>query len=676
VRREARSRPGSPGWLAATAGVLALLAPGPAAPGWAARLPAAQLAPPGCPDAGRSGQVRALLVGVDDYREVDAAGRPYFAPLAGSANDAHLLAELLRRRGGAAQDVRLLVGRDATTDAFYAALNDLVAASRCGDFVVLHFSGHTWRGALALADASVRNGSGLLFEGELRRAVTALRNRGAFVLVHVDANLPEPLELDMGRGGRWRAAGGEGALDLAVDAGGFAGLYAGPFAFEQPVRLPRAGGGEEARVYGLFSFVTAAALGEDPAPTIRDLAHRIRARLVPRGRGSFQPAPVFESSEPDRVVLATGVAAPSAAAVPARLAPTKAPDARVEILAPRRTRGVTLVTPGALRVEGRVVPPDALAAVVVSGTQARLTGGGRFQADVQLRAGPQTVYAVAIFSDHSTATDSVEVQGGADEGGPEVAAGRSYVLAIGNSDYRHMARLRTPVADAGAVAELLRDRFGFETSLDLGEGRALPLILTDVGRREVFQALAQLRRRLGENDSLLVFYAGHGDRPRGASQAYWLPVDAEPDDHGNWISADDISSEVSLMNAGHVMIVADSCFSGGLLRGTAAPPPAARGERARWLAEVVRRRSRHLMSSGANEPVLDEGGRGHSVFARAFLEGLTAMPDDVFTGQQLFAARVQEPVAGRAGQTPQYGPILRSGHDGGDFVFRRVRGSR
>jgi hypothetical protein len=235
-----------------------------------------------------------------------------------------------------------------------------------------------------------------------------------------------------------------------------------------------------------------------------------------------------------------------------------------------------------------------------------------------------------------------------------------------------MARLRTPVDDAAAVAGLLHDRFGFETSLDLGEGGPLPLVLSDVGRRDVFQALAQLRRRLGENDSLLVFYAGHGDRPPGASQAYWLPVDAEPDDHGNWISADDIASEVSLMNARHVLIVADSCFSGGLLRDAGAPAPTPRGERDRWLAEVAGRRSRHLMSSGANEPVLDEGGRGHSVFARAFLEGLAAMPEQVFTGQQLFASRVQEPVAGRAGQTPQYGPILRSGHDGGDFVFRRA----
>ena len=337
---------------------------------------------------------------------------------------------------------------------------------------------------------------------------------------------------------------------------------------------------------------------------------------------------------------------------------------------------MTLVTSPAVQVKGQVTPVEAVAAVVVSGTQARLPGAGRFEADVNLKPGAQTVYAVALFADHSIATDSVDVSSGpAPE--PAAAAGRSYALVIGNGDYRHMSKLRTAPGDAAAVARLLESRFGFETTLPLGDGRSLSLVLRDVGRREVFGALAQLRRRLGENDSLVVFYAGHGDRPTRASQAYWLPVDAEPDDHANWISADDIASEIGLMNALHVLIVADSCFSGGLLRGTDGGPPAAsREERARYVEEMTRRRSRHLMSSGANEPVLDEGGGGHSVFARAFLAGLEAIPEDVFTAQQLFASRVQEPVAGKSGQTPQYGPVLRSGHDGGDFVFRRRPSSR
>ena len=665
-----------------------LAAPLPVLAAWGARLPSARLLPPTCEYSGKAGKVRALLVGINTYQDVDASGRPYFSPLAGSTNDAHLLAETLKRRvGPGPPELRLLLDREASSESFYGALDALIQASRCGDFVVIHFSGHTWRGALALADASVRSGSGLVFEAELRRAVTAIRNRGAFVLVHIDANTPEPLELDVGHGGRWRAEGArtEDVVELAIDAGGFAGFYAGPLAFEQKVDLPLAGGSKETRVYGLFSFSTAAALGQDPMPSIRTLADRIRGGMTPRGRPGLEPTPLFESTEPDRGALATGLTSrlgslstlpppaptrPAAQSAPAALVTLSAP-ARIEILQPRRTRGVTLVTSPAIQVRGRVTPPDAVAAVVVSGTQARLVGGGLFEADLQIKPGPQTLYAVALFADHSVATDSVQVSGGPVPD-PTAGVGSNYALVIGNGAYQHMPKLRTAVGDAEAVGELLRSRFGFQTSLPIGDTRPMSLVLKDVGRREVFGALAQLRRRLGENDSLLVFYAGHGDRPAKASQAYWLPIDAEPDDHANWISADDIASEVSLMNALHVLIVADSCFSGGLFRsGDATSPVTTREERTRYLEEMVKRRSRHLMSSGANEPVLDEGGGGHSVFARALLTGLEAMADDVFTAQQLFATRVQEVVAGKAGQTPQYGPVLRSGHDGGDFVFRR-----
>jgi hypothetical protein len=649
---------------------------------WEGRLPAAYQPAAPCEARGSGGKVRALVVGVDAYRELDATGRPYFTPLAGSANDAHLLAELLKRRGGgASQDVRVLIDAEANTDGFFGALNDLIEASRCGDFVLLHFSGHTWRGALALADASVRNGSGLVFEGELRRGVTALRNRGAFVLVHIDANLPEPLQLDVGRGARWRAAGGraDGGVELAVDAGGLAAFYAGPLAFEQKVVVSRPDAGQETRVYGLFSFATAAALGGGPLPAIRDLAERIRGGLSPRGRAGLAPAPIFESTEPDRPAFSTGLsvdAGTPASARPATKTPPPPPRpsvlaARIEISEPTRTRGVVLVSAPTVRVAGRIVPSEGIAAVVVHGTQARLLDGGRFEAQVELKPGLQTVYAVAVFADHSTATDSVELQGG-QQSAPVASAGRNFVLVIGNADYQHIPKLRTPGADAESVARLLRTRFGFATSLELDDGRSLSLVLKNVGRREVFAALSQLRRNLGAEDSLLVFYAGHGDRPERATQAYWLPVDAEPDDHANWISADDIASEIGLMNARHVLIVADSCFSGGLMRGAAPVAPTGESaERRRYLEEVSRRRSRHLMSSGANEPVQDEGGGGHSVFANAFLVGLEAMKEDAFTAQQLFSARIQESVAGKAGQTPQYGPIVRSSHDGGDFVFRR-----
>jgi len=79
------------------------------------------------------------------------------------------------------------------------------------------------------------------------------------------------------------------------------------------------------------------------------------------------------------------------------------------------------------------------------------------------------------------------------------------------------------------------------------------------------------------------------------------------------------------------------------------------------------------MASGGNEPVTDGGGSGHSVFARALLDGLRGMSERVFTAEELFHGYIKERVAGKSDQTPEYNPLRNSGHEVGDFVFVRVR---
>jgi len=89
---------------------------------------------------------------------------------------------------------------------------------------------------------------------------------------------------------------------------------------------------------------------------------------------------------------------------------------------------------------------------------------------------------------------------------------------------------------------------------------------------------------------------------------------------------------------------------------------------------MKRKSSRTLLASGGDEPVSDTGGKGHSVFAAAFIDGLKEMEQKVFTAEELYYEHVKERVAGNAEQTPEYNIIRNSGHSGGDFLF--VRGSK
>jgi hypothetical protein len=245
---------------------------------------------------------------------------------------------------------------------------------------------------------------------------------------------------------------------------------------------------------------------------------------------------------------------------------------------------------------------------------------------------------------------------------PVLSEGRYYALVIGNSSYLHVSPLKTAGEDARAVAEVLRQRYGFETTL-----------LLDADRQQVISALNFFRRGMDENANLLIYYAGHGYYDREADKGYWLPVDARPDDNANWISADDITTNTRVIPAQHILIVADSCYLGTSYRAaeatisTLSAPPT----REKYIEKMYTRKSRALMASGGNEPVEDGGGGKHSVFASAFLRGLSEMEPGTFTGTELFRGYVQESVAGRAKQTPEYNPLRNSGHDSGDFVFVR-----
>ena len=240
-----------------------------------------------------------------------------------------------------------------------------------------------------------------------------------------------------------------------------------------------------------------------------------------------------------------------------------------------------------------------------------------------------------------------------------LSLGSYYALVIGNNDYRYLNKLKTAVNDADAMAQMLRQHYGFVTKE-----------LRNATRDDIITAMVEYRRTLPENSNLLIYYAGHGQNDRDADEAYWLPVDAEKDNNQNWISADDITRDVRAIHSMHVLIISDSCYSGTLTRDADASINPR--ELSVFLTKMIKSRSRTLMSSGGDEPVADSGGgAGHSVFAGAILQGLSQIAGSQFTAAALFQT-IQPRVAGRSDQVPQYSLIRNSGHDSGDFVFSRL----
>jgi uncharacterized caspase-like protein len=341
---------------------------------------------------------------------------------------------------------------------------------------------------------------------------------------------------------------------------------------------------------------------------------------------------------------------------------TTAPS--ILLTSPNLTRSArTTVSTSQTTIIGKALDESGIVEVSVNGAMANLDREGNFSKNILLRFGDNPVELTAVDLYANVARLQFVIQRQADNALlaermiKRYKVGKYYAMVVGNNNYQYLPKLETAVKDATEVDKILKTKYGFETEL-----------LLDATRGDMLSTLSRLRKRMGPEDNLMIYYAGHGVFEEVAQEAYWLPVDAKEDDEANWIIAGSITAEMKRSPARHVLIVADSCYSGTLTR-SADVNLSSRRSREYFLKKMFQQSSRTLMASGGNEPVVDNGADGHSIFAYTFLRALREIDEPVFTAEELFYRFVKHSVAGQAEQTPVYSIIRNSGHDGGDFVF-------
>lgn len=244
--------------------------------------------------------------------------------------------------------------------------------------------------------------------------------------------------------------------------------------------------------------------------------------------------------------------------------------------------------------------------------------------------------------------------------------GRYYALVIGNRNYAQLENLQTPLNDAREIGSILENQYGFQVQL-----------LLDTDRLTVMKAINELHSVLTDKDNLLIYYAGHGSMINIGERdtGYWLPINADPPPNdASWVSNEFVSNHLGRIQAKRVLVIADSCY-GGLL--SSAPGHLFFGQNStstnsEYIKYKLPRRSRLLLSSGGDKPVIDEGGDNHSVFARELIDALRRNTG-VLSAPDLYAS-IRGPVKARAAanqfiQEPVYKSIKGAGHEVGDFFF-------
>jgi hypothetical protein len=192
--------------------------------------------------------------------------------------------------------------------------------------------------------------------------------------------------------------------------------------------------------------------------------------------------------------------------------------------------------------------------------------------------------------------------------------GKAWAVVIGIDEYEKVPRLKYAVADARSVAALL-EKQGFHVAALYDAQATRQAILSELGDKLV--------ERVGEDDRVLVFFAGHGETRKvksGKEMGYLLPVNGEQDSlAGTSLSMGLIRELSDALPSKHVLFLVDVCYGGVAGQQFRSLPPMTEA----YLKTITRERGRQLITAGGAEQQAMEGPEwGHSVFTHYLLEGL------------------------------------------------------
>ncbi|MFK8060867.1 MAG: hypothetical protein AB8B78_12345 [Polaribacter sp.] len=323
-------------------------------------------------------------------------------------------------------------------------------------------------------------------------------------------------------------------------------------------------------------------------------------------------------------------------------------------------RGFKIVEAKRIQVKGKATDADGIYEITINGIEANVSEDGSFTADVPLKYGKNDLVVKATDLKQASSTKTFTIKRKTNvivhnDEKLDIGFGKYYALIIGVSDYKDDSIVDLngePTKDADALGKLLVTKYNFN--------RENVTILKNPTENQIIKEFYNLRKNVGVNDNLVIFYAGHGNYDEASEKGYWMPSDAEMEFEGNVILNTSIVSYIKSIKSKHTLLIADACFSGSILTKTRSYSKASNAVKAKYSLP-----SRRAITSGTLTTVPNK-----SVFMKYLLKRLRDNQNPYLSAGQLFNM-IEDPVINNTSgnNKPQYAPISRTGDEGGDFIF-------
>jgi len=212
----------------------------------------------------------------------------------------------------------------------------------------------------------------------------------------------------------------------------------------------------------------------------------------------------------------------------------------------------------------------------------------------------------------------------------------NHALLFATDDYDSFNDLSNPVFDASTIEMELRDNYDFKTQF----------IKNPVRDTILAKLRSYSRKKYGEEDQLIIFFAGHGIFDNIYGEGFLVASDTRIDDivKSSYLSYSKLNKIVNNIPCEHILLVIDACFGGTFderiaSRGESLETDEREKKTKNWIKKKLKLKTRKYITSGGKEYVSDGRQGHHSPFARQILEALRSDGgrDGILTLSELLA---------------------------------------
>lgn len=277
-----------------------------------------------------------------------------------------------------------------------------------------------------------------------------------------------------------------------------------------------------------------------------------------------------------------------------------------------------------IRLNGLLMTQRANRGITVTPGESETRTNVEFDEKLTLHEGKNQIVVTAIDRENLSASRMLTVTRIADRG-------KIWAVVVGISRYKAVQPLRYADKDALAFHEYLAKTLGIpndQTTLLLNEQATLTNLKRTLG--------TELKRKAGEKDTVIVYYAGHGAPEADASagdddglEKYIVPYDADPRDlYTTALPMREIETIFQRLTSERVIFISDSCYSGATAGRTFATASRRAVVSDTFLTRLSKGKGRVILTaSKASEVSEEREDLGHGVFTYYLLEGLNGKAD-------------------------------------------------